>query len=186
MLKPLSRPLDLLPGLSGVTILGSGRPVFILDVPRLLSRERSSAPATIQLDALREVANIGCGHAANALSRLVGGSRVDLSVPRAMVTVASRPPSCWAATSAGDWRRARDGGRAERGVLFVLPARMGPRWASLLLGQQVRGGPSWTARCAKRPTSSPSACLSAIGKLTRWKLLPTVARAAPGHGRARW
>jgi two-component system chemotaxis sensor kinase CheA len=36
VLKPLSRPLDLLPGLSGVTILGSGRPVFILDVPRLL------------------------------------------------------------------------------------------------------------------------------------------------------
>ncbi|HEX8825940.1 MAG TPA: chemotaxis protein CheW, partial [Archangium sp.] len=37
VLKPLSQPLDLLPGLSGVTILGSGRPVFILDVPRLLS-----------------------------------------------------------------------------------------------------------------------------------------------------
>lgn len=37
VLKPLSQPLDLLPGLSGVTILGNGRPVFILDVPRLLS-----------------------------------------------------------------------------------------------------------------------------------------------------
>lgn len=37
VLKALSRPLDQLPGLAGVTILGSGRPVFILDVPRLLS-----------------------------------------------------------------------------------------------------------------------------------------------------
>ena len=37
MLKALSRPLDLVPGLAGVTILGSGRPVFILDVPRLLA-----------------------------------------------------------------------------------------------------------------------------------------------------
>jgi two-component system, chemotaxis family, sensor kinase CheA len=37
VVKPLSRPLDQLPGLSGVTILGSGRPVFILDVPRLLA-----------------------------------------------------------------------------------------------------------------------------------------------------
>lgn len=37
VLKAVSRPLDLIPGLSGVTILGSGRPVFILDVPRLLS-----------------------------------------------------------------------------------------------------------------------------------------------------
>ncbi|MFN0062867.1 MAG: chemotaxis protein CheW [Myxococcaceae bacterium] len=36
VLKALSRPLDLVSGLAGVTILGSGRPVFILDVPRLL------------------------------------------------------------------------------------------------------------------------------------------------------
>ena len=37
VLKPLAKPLDLVPGLSGVTILGTGRPVFILDVPRLLA-----------------------------------------------------------------------------------------------------------------------------------------------------
>jgi two-component system chemotaxis sensor kinase CheA len=37
VLKPLAKPLDLIPGLSGVTILGTGRPVFILDVPRLLN-----------------------------------------------------------------------------------------------------------------------------------------------------
>jgi two-component system chemotaxis sensor kinase CheA len=36
VLKALSRPLDQLPGLAGVTILGSGQPLFILDVPRLL------------------------------------------------------------------------------------------------------------------------------------------------------
>jgi two-component system chemotaxis sensor kinase CheA len=35
VLKALSRPLDLVPGLAGVTILGNGRPVFILDVARL-------------------------------------------------------------------------------------------------------------------------------------------------------
>jgi len=35
VLKPLARPLDLVPGLSAVTVLGNGRPVFILDVPRL-------------------------------------------------------------------------------------------------------------------------------------------------------
>jgi two-component system, chemotaxis family, sensor kinase CheA len=37
VLKALSRPLDRVSGLSGVTILGSGRPVFILDVPRLVA-----------------------------------------------------------------------------------------------------------------------------------------------------
>ncbi len=37
VLKTLTRPLDLVPGLSGVTILGTGRPVFILDVPKLFA-----------------------------------------------------------------------------------------------------------------------------------------------------
>jgi two-component system chemotaxis sensor kinase CheA len=37
VLKPLARPLDRVAGLSAVTVLPSGRPVFILDVPRLLA-----------------------------------------------------------------------------------------------------------------------------------------------------
>jgi two-component system chemotaxis sensor kinase CheA len=37
VLKPLHGPLSLVPGLSAVTILGNGRPVFILDVPRLVA-----------------------------------------------------------------------------------------------------------------------------------------------------
>jgi two-component system chemotaxis sensor kinase CheA len=36
VLKPLALPLSLVPGLSAVTVLGNGRPVFILDVPRLV------------------------------------------------------------------------------------------------------------------------------------------------------
>jgi two-component system chemotaxis sensor kinase CheA len=41
VLKALARPLDLVPGLAGVTILGNGRPVFILDIARL---ERPARP----------------------------------------------------------------------------------------------------------------------------------------------
>ena len=37
VLKALQRPLDLVPGLAGVTILGSGRAIFILDVARLVA-----------------------------------------------------------------------------------------------------------------------------------------------------
>jgi two-component system chemotaxis sensor kinase CheA len=37
VLKPLGSPLNAVPGLSAVTVLGTGRPVFILDVPRLLA-----------------------------------------------------------------------------------------------------------------------------------------------------
>jgi two-component system chemotaxis sensor kinase CheA len=43
VLKALSRPLDLVPGLAGVTILGNGQPVFILDVARLVTRRDGSA-----------------------------------------------------------------------------------------------------------------------------------------------
>ncbi len=39
VLKALTRPLDQVPGLAGVTILGSGRPVFIIDVTRLVVNE---------------------------------------------------------------------------------------------------------------------------------------------------
>jgi two-component system chemotaxis sensor kinase CheA len=37
VLKPLGAPLEALVGLSAVTVLGNGRPVFILDVARLLA-----------------------------------------------------------------------------------------------------------------------------------------------------
>jgi two-component system chemotaxis sensor kinase CheA len=37
VLKPLGQPLECVPGLSAVTVLGNGRPVFILDVQRLLA-----------------------------------------------------------------------------------------------------------------------------------------------------
>jgi two-component system chemotaxis sensor kinase CheA len=37
VLKPLSSPLDSVHGLSAVTVLGNGRPVFILDLLRLLA-----------------------------------------------------------------------------------------------------------------------------------------------------
>ncbi|BDG03467.1 chemotaxis protein CheA [Anaeromyxobacter oryzae] len=37
VLKPLGSPLEEVPGLSAVTVLGNGRPVFILDVQRLLA-----------------------------------------------------------------------------------------------------------------------------------------------------
>lgn len=37
VLKPVPSPLERIAGLAGVTLLGTGRPVFLLDVPRLLA-----------------------------------------------------------------------------------------------------------------------------------------------------
>ena len=45
----------------------------------------------LQLDALREVANIGAGHAATALSQMIGG-RIMISVPRVSVTPLEEVP----------------------------------------------------------------------------------------------
>jgi chemotaxis protein CheC len=45
----------------------------------------------IQLDALKEVSNIGMGHAATALSQMIG-QRIDLKVPRVSVTAISDVP----------------------------------------------------------------------------------------------
>lgn len=43
VLKALPQPLQLVPGLAGVSILGSGRPIFILDLPRLLEHELAAS-----------------------------------------------------------------------------------------------------------------------------------------------
>ncbi|HYD51154.1 MAG TPA: chemotaxis protein CheC [Gemmatimonadaceae bacterium] len=45
-----------------------------------------------QLDALREVANIGAGHAATALSQMIGGT-IMISVPRINITTIEEVPS---------------------------------------------------------------------------------------------
>lgn len=54
----------------------------VMDVHRLDER---------QLDALREIANIGAGHAATALSQMTG-SRIDVSVPHLQVTALEDVP----------------------------------------------------------------------------------------------
>jgi chemotaxis protein CheC len=46
----------------------------------------------IQLDALKEISNIGMGHAATALSQMIG-ERVDLHVPRVTITKISEVPT---------------------------------------------------------------------------------------------
>src|SRR5262249_36999391 len=56
--------------------------------PQALGRMTDS-PNHLQLDALREIANVGYGHAVTALSRLAGGSLIQLDVPGVLVTPVS-------------------------------------------------------------------------------------------------
>jgi chemotaxis protein CheC len=135
----------------------------------------SPQPSDIQLDALREVANIGCGHAVSALARLVGGRTVNLSVPRALVAESSELAGLLGGGQASVVAAKLGMEGQLRGVLLlVLPAEDSEALEALLLRR--RDAPLEERESALSETANivASACLSAIGTLTGWRLLPTV------------
>jgi chemotaxis protein CheC len=135
-------------------------------------------PSPLHLDALREVANIGCGHAATALSQLVGGRRVDISVPRVVVTrVADLAELIGGAEAAVVACSLAMEGDLTGGLLMVLPESDAHRLCMLLLNQPSGEGPlQEDQRSAFGEVANivASACLSAIGTLTKFRLLPGV------------
>ena len=132
-------------------------------------------PNDIQLDALREVANIGCGHAVNALARLVGSRTVNLSVPRAMLATA-REVAELLGGSQSPVVAAKLGmeGQLQGVMLLVLPAEDGTALEALLLRRTDAPAEERESALSEAANIVASACLSAIGKLTGWRLLPTV------------
>ncbi|MGZ3458880.1 MAG: chemotaxis protein CheC [Archangium sp.] len=135
----------------------------------------SPLPSDIQLDALREVANIGCGHAVSALARLVGGRAVNLFVPRAVLVSASEVSGLLGGGEA-PVVAAKLGMEGQlRGVLLlVLPAPAGAALESLLLRREDASAEERESALSEAANIVASACLSAIGTLTGWRLLPTV------------
>lgn len=137
-----------------------------------------NAPTELQLDALREVANVGCGHAANALSALVGGRTVQIDVPRVRLLPTSDLPD---AIGGAEASVIASGLRMEGGltgkILLVLPEEDALRLVGLLLKRDMSGTElAADAQDAMNEVANivASACLSAIGQLTRLKLLPSV------------
>jgi chemotaxis protein CheC len=135
----------------------------------------SPLPSDIQLDALREVANIGCGHAVSALARLVGGRTVHLSVPRVMLATAAEVAEL---LGGGDTRvvAAKLGMQGQlRGVLLlVLPEADSNALEALLLRREDAPAEERESALSETANIVASACLSAIGTLTGWRLLPSV------------
>ncbi len=139
-------------------------------------------PSELQLDALREMANIGCGHAANALSRLVGGRVVHIDVPRVVVT--GTPDAALLADE--------EGGPAVCVVLDVtgeMSGRMMLVWpeadARALVSLLVRTPGAGAAALLEEPGRSAleeagnivaSSCLAAVSSLTRLAAMPSVPR----------
>ena len=143
-----------------------------------------SLPSDAQLDALREVANIGCGHAANALSRLMGGRQVDLSVPRVVLTGSSDAAGLLGgdAPTVAAWLSITGGMRGL--MLMALPLAEGQALETLLLGRPTSEQAERDSAVAEAANIVASACLSAIGKMTGWKLMPSVPTLRRGAARA--
>ncbi|MCY1019485.1 chemotaxis protein CheC [Pyxidicoccus sp. MSG2] len=132
-------------------------------------------PNDPRVDTLREVANIGCGHAANALSRLLGGRQVDLSIPRVLMTGAMAAAGLLDANAPVVSASLGIQGDALNGeLLLVLPRADGGSLESLLLGSQPVEQAERDSVMAEVANIAASACLSAMGRLTGWKLMPTV------------
>lgn len=139
--------------------------------------EPPQPPSELQLDALREVANIGCGNAASALSRLVGGRRVSIEVPRAHVVevddltvlVGGHERQVVAATL-------EIHGQLAGRVMVMLERGDAHRLCELLLNAPTEPRLREAERSAFAEAANiiASACLSAIGQLTGLALLPSV------------
>ena len=143
----------------------------------------------LQRDALREVANIGCGHAANALGRLMGGKPVHLSVPRVESIDASSIDASGSASIArllggSDTRvlAAQLGveGGLHGSLLMLLPTRESDALGRLLLGGTESSAEDTRSALSETANILASACLSAIGTLTGWRLLPSVPHLTEG------
>ncbi len=136
-----------------------------------------------QLDALRELANIGCGHAASALSKLLGGAPVGIDVPRAELIEIRALSHHFGGPDAPLVAVTTDVTGALGGLLLVLMRERDARvLAGLLLGGVPRGPFSEEARSAICEAGNivGSACLSAIARAFSLELMPSVPRFAQG------
>lgn len=131
----------------------------------------------LQLDALREVGSIGAGHAATALSQLVG-QKVDLSVPQLQLVPIGEVPTVFGGPEtlvAAVYNRLL--GDLSGSILLAAP-----RGASLALVDMLRNRPPGTTKSFGRAeqglmthvaTVLASAYLASIARLADLNLLPS-------------
>src|SRR6266568_8294219 len=130
-----------------------------------------------QLDALREIGNVGMGHAATALSRLTGKT-VYLNAPRAIILDTARMPEFL-----GETERMVVGihlrmlGNAQGNILMVFPLENATRMLETLIPRKTAGGEALTelelSALKEVGNILASAYLNALGELLRMTLLPS-------------
>ncbi|MEJ2698301.1 MAG: chemotaxis protein CheC [Desulfuromonadales bacterium] len=130
-----------------------------------------------QLDALREISNIGMGHAATALSQLIGET-VFLRVPRVTVTdIAQVPDILGGAETVVAGITLQLLGDARGNILLIFPRESAHHLLSRLLGQQEKG-PAMneinSSTLKEVGNILASAYLNALGSLLHMTLIPSV------------
>ncbi|MBS1151956.1 MAG: Chemotaxis protein CheC --inhibitor of methylation [Myxococcaceae bacterium] len=144
-----------------------------------------AAPTASQQDALAEVANIGSGHAASMLARLISGLGVMVDVPRVSLVDSVQLVSLLggAGTQVLAAEFSIDGGLPGR-LFWVLPREDARRLAGRLLRRPTAAGEvnaDETAALTEAANIVASACLTVVGGLLRMKLLPSPPDLAEGE-----
>ena len=144
-----------------------------------------AAPSASQQDALAEVANIGSGHAASMLARLISGLGVMVDVPRVSLVDSAQLVSLLggAGTQVLAAEFSIDGGLPGR-LFWVLPREDARRLAGRLLRRPTATGDlnaDEAAALTEAANIVASACLTVVGGLLRLKLLPSPPDLAEGE-----
>lgn len=131
-----------------------------------------------QLDALREISNVGMGHAATALSQLTGKT-IHLVVPRVLITDTSNMREFL-----GDASRPVVGihlrmlGNAQGNILMVFPRENAVRILEQLLPPQAGKDDSLSEMELSALTEVgnilASAYLNALGEMLKMTLIPSI------------
>ncbi|HEY6873763.1 MAG TPA: chemotaxis protein CheC [Geobacteraceae bacterium] len=131
-----------------------------------------------QLDALREVSNVGMGNAATALSQLTGKT-IQLNVPRAAVLETARM-----AEFLGGAERVAVGiylrmlGNARGNILMIFPRQNAAKILEALVPRNTGGGETLTelelSALKEVGNILASAYLNALGEMLRMPLIPSV------------
>jgi chemotaxis protein CheC len=143
-----------------------------------------ASTTALEQDALREVANIGAGHAASMLARLVGGVGVMLDVPRVLPGGAVSMTTLLGGegTHVVAVKLSIQGGL--RGQMWwVLPREDAARLGGRLLRRPALHGKLSNdehSALAEAANVVASACLDAIGKMSRVPLLPSTPQVFEG------
>lgn len=134
-----------------------------------------------QLDALKEISNIGMGHAATALSQLIGET-VRLRVPRVTVTdIAQVPELLGGSETVMVGITLQILGDARGNILLVFPRASAQMLLSRLLGQKEKAlvlDEISDSTLKEVGNILASAYLNALGSLLHMTLIPSVPRMA--------